>query len=374
MVADVATQRLSGLKLKQAWILKGNLEAVLALFPASRKTVCVAKLRSRREAMRGSICGMFVLVVVAGLARPVSGQVNNINSPDFQGLPEVRSNSLHGTTEERLNAVLTRADGSTAGVFEEKRVFLADGQGGVMAAKTLMEKGSAIGATHFVLDDHADGTRAIWTTEDHHAWKQKFPEGVAGRFSCWRIAPSEQTRSWYGIDGMFPEVTCRPAAERYCEPFGAVLSTPEGLLPAGASVAAGTYADCRESLSKPSKQDSERKDEDLGSAKILDFETHGCRVTFKTSEFTIVDEKWVAELGSEGSRKPLVLRSVYEGPYYIGSEKVTTAKTRIETTSFSLEEPDPGSLQPPKDYTIETVEMHEVPCAQPLPPVAPPAQ
>jgi hypothetical protein len=324
--------------------------------------------------MRERIGGLLMLAAMTGLALPVLGQVNSINTPVLQIVPEVRSKALPGTTEERLNAVLTRADGSTAGVFEEKRVFLADGRGGVMVAKTLMEKGSAIGATHFILDDHAEGTRAIWTTEDHHAWKQKFPEGVAGRFSCWRIAPSEQTRSWYGIDGMFPEVTCRPAAERYCEPFGAVLSTPEGLLPAGASVAAGTYADCRESLSKPSKQDSERKDEDLGSEKILDFETHGCRITFKTPEFTIVDEKWVAELGSEGSRKPLVLRSVYEGPYYIGSEKVTTAKTRIETTSYSLEEPDPTALQPPKDYTIETVEMHEVPCAQPLPPVAPPAQ
>jgi hypothetical protein len=127
-----------------------------------------------------------------------------------------------------------------------------------------------------------------------------------------------------------------------------------------------------ESLSGPPKQASKRRVEDLGIERILGFETHGCRVTFKSPEGTSVDEKWVAEFGLEGSRKPIVLRSVSEGPYYSGSNKLT-AKTRIETTSFGLEEQAPATLRPPEDYTIETVEMHEVHCMNQLPP-PPPAQ
>lgn len=315
--------------------------------------------------MRGSICAVIALVAVAGLAPPMLGQLNNINNPDPQKMPEARSKAQPGTAEQRVKTVLTRAEGSTAGGFEERRVAIGDSQGRLLLATTRMEKGAAIGATMFILDDHATGTRTEWSTENNHAKMQKFPEGVPGRSSCWETASEEQTLTrWWGASPFgFSFVTCRPAEEHYCDPWGAVLSTPVNLPGDGSSVVRGTYADCRESLSGPPKQDSERKDEDLGIEKILGFETHGCRVTFKNPEGTIVDEKWVAEFGLQGSRKPIVLRSVYESPWYGNSDKLT-AKTRIEMTSLSLEEPASTNLQPPKDYTIEPEEMHEVPCEQ----------
>jgi hypothetical protein len=309
--------------------------------------------------MRASVCGVLVLMAVASLVPSMLGQVNKINSPDPQIMLEVFSKAQPYTVEQRVKAVLTHPDGSTAGGFEEKQVISGDSQGRLLFAVTRMKNGAAVGATIFTLDDHAAGTRTGWSTENNLAKMQKFPEGDPERSSCWVIAPEEQTLTWRMYKLL--DVKCRPAAEHYCAPFGAVLSIPVALFSDGSSAAKGSYQDCRESLSRPPTQNSERKDEDLGTERILGFETHGCRGTWNTPEGTTVVEKWVAEFGLEGSRKPIVLRSVSESPYFDGSAKLT-AKVRIETISSNLDEPAPAALEPPTDYKIETVDMHEIPC------------
>jgi hypothetical protein len=82
----------------------------------------------------------------------------------------------------------------------------------------------------------------------------------------------------------------------------------------------------------------------------------GCRSTIEVRDGAITREAWWTEFGNSVERVGLLLRSSSEQPGY--------GKSKRETTKLSLGEPDAAIFQPPKSYTVKTVEMDEVPCIE----------
>jgi hypothetical protein len=297
--------------------------------------------------MRGSIWGVLALVAVAGWALPVSGQNVEPNGPGSQIKSTVRSASQPYTMKYRVKLAGVRSDGIITGKAEQDMVYSEDSQGRQLVAITSLEKGRTV----YRLDDHLAGTRTVWSTDKSEANVLKFPVGVPGRNSCWKIASG-------GLDFGLLRTTCFPSDEHYCDQFGAVSVAQAAVWRSGSSVAKASYGDCKNRLS--GARQILGKEEDLGTETILGFETHGCRITRKAAAGITVDEKWVVEFGLETSWQPLVMRSFYESPI-LAPETVTTTRNE-EMTSLALDEPAPATLQPPEDYEIKTVEMYEVPC------------
>jgi hypothetical protein len=109
--------------------------------------------------------------------------------------------------------------------------------------------------------------------------------------------------------------------------------------------------------------DAGKSVEDLGTQMIQGFEAQGCRRTEAVPKGSKINETWWVELGMGDSKVRLLVRSLDESPIFSDQ----TQKRTRELTFLRLDEPDLKTFQPPTDYEIRTVEMHEIPCEQRTP-------
>jgi hypothetical protein len=108
--------------------------------------------------------------------------------------------------------------------------------------------------------------------------------------------------------------------------------------------------------------------EDLGVQEILGVEARGIRITQTTPKgaagnnepLVTVEETWRA---TDPGLEHLLLRTERNDPQF--------GKSKQDAITLSLSEPDITSFQPPANYRLETVDLHQVPCPVPQPLEAP---
>jgi hypothetical protein len=99
--------------------------------------------------------------------------------------------------------------------------------------------------------------------------------------------------------------------------------------------------------------------EDLGTTVIEGIEAHGHRITRTVPAGSIGNDQPLVttiESWSAPSLMGLTLRSVTDDP--------RNGKTTREVVRLDLGEPEQTIFQPPSDYKVQTMEMHQVPCEQ----------
>jgi hypothetical protein len=211
-------------------------------------------------------------------------------------------------------------------------------------------EGSLNAFSDFTVTDPVDGRMIFWDTHHTEAKLLEYATPVRGRGSCWQAAPEDK----------FPRssASCRPAEQFQSLMFACrnevVDDAPltQEWLPAQA-----TYQDC-ELFFFAIPGTLEKKVEDLGTDTIQGFEAHGCRSTTESSSGTLIREYWAIKFGEEKFHILLKARETTLSPY---SGKQTQKQTK-ELTRLEVGEPDPSVFEPPKDYTVKTAVMHEVPC------------
>jgi len=245
--------------------------------------------------------------------------------------------------------------------------MVQDSQGRRLVVRTDLDKGDSA----YSVEDPIAGASFEWTTNSRVAKMLRYPEPVAGRRSCWIVAPEERRPApgdarIVGFNG----IICEPAERRqpaFCmrpeNSSNVLVRSPsdDPLIPEA------SYKDCldvREAITlSVFAGETDEQDEDLGSDTIKGFATHVCRITTKLKGRTIVRESWIARFGARESSVSLGLRRMAEEPLPLPS--MLTIKRSEEVVSLNLEEPDVTTFQPPMGYEIKTVEVQEVPCEEP---------
>jgi hypothetical protein len=141
--------------------------------------------------MRGSISGVMALFVAAGLALPVSAQVEHcgyIELPVHNRANTVRESY---TAEYQVSVQPLQKDGNTK-ITEFSEVFAIDSQGRWMNSRTvapLPEDESP--STYFCVYDPVAGIRTTWSVPGKEAWQMKIAEIEASHSSCTKMETHE---------------------------------------------------------------------------------------------------------------------------------------------------------------------------------------
>ena len=232
-----------------------------------------------------------MLVAVAGLALPVSGQVARSHTPRTSET-NVRAAKTPYTAEYKITHVQALADGTTI-TRESTEVRALDSQGRRMTATTIAS-GDRAPQTHVIVYDPVGRTQTTWHSPGKiaHVFKMSTPE-----------------------------------AEHTCS------------------------RDMRDDVSVVSGPKSKLTSENLGTESIQGVEARGRRYTTTISAGAMgndapvvsTSESWTAlNVGLNG----LVVRDSRDDP--------RSGKTTRELTSLSQNEPDPATFQPPEGYEIVT--------------------
>jgi hypothetical protein len=317
--------------------------------------------------MRARFYWTLAVFMVTGLAFPVLGQITNLGSDQSSAgrkdAPEkvasvkraapVKHRQRSFSMVSKITSVLTRTDGAKI-TSESEQITAQDSLGRSLGT------GSNNGSPVYTALDPISGTLTVWNTHSGLAKAVKLPEAVPGRKSCWKIAPEDLNKVRGEVEFGVSGTTCQPAGRRSTYCIESVNESSAVVKPSSedSPEAETTFEDCTRNLASTifSSQVLEKKEEDLGTQTIQGFVTHGCRVTTKYTTGTHVRELWLAKRG-------LDLRRVDEEPLSLPG--MSTSKRSMDLISLSLQEPDLTTFQPPADYEIKTVEMHEVPCEQP---------
>jgi hypothetical protein len=234
-----------------------------------------------------------MLVAVAGLALPVSGQVARSHTP-ITSETHVRAAKMPYTAEYKITNVQALADGTTI-TREWTDVKALDSQGRRMTATT-STSGDRGPQTHVIVYDPVARTQTTWHSSSKVAHVFRMP--TAG-------------------------------AEHTCS------------------------RDMRDDVPVVSGPKSKVTSETLGTESIQGVEARGHRYTTTTpagamgndAPLVSVAEAWTAlAAGLNG----LVVRYSRDDP--------RSGKTMRELTSLSQNEPDPATFQPPEGYEIVTKE------------------
>lgn len=321
--------------------------------------------------MRGCTRPAFAAFAMTGLAlfavvERSSGQA--VAPPKFPANRPVQFQPY--TVELRITTLRTHADG-TNDVQENDEIMAQDSQGRSLFANTNLKTGFSA----YTVNDPVSGVRILWNTQNTQAKMLKFPEPVPERKSCWEIAPEELHYQQGDVQIGLRGTTCWPAGQH--QPPNCRQPRDETNAMAWKSTedpraSAASYADCVRALESVILDGTtSEEDQDLGTERIQGFETHCCRVTRMVPGGAIVRESWMTKIGSQRDSAILALRSMDDRPLLLAG--MLTLKQSTELTNLDLREPDLSIFQPPRDYEIKTVEMHEVPCGQQRPHSALPA-
>ncbi|MGA2890083.1 MAG: hypothetical protein ABSE51_18710 [Terracidiphilus sp.] len=254
--------------------------------------------------MRGSIHG--VLLLAAGLALPVAGQVQGRLAANVELGNSAHVARLPYTAEYKITRVRTLSDGST--ITQESTELVAhDSQGRRMTSTTTTpvsgDQTPQMSRTHVMVFDPVAHTNINWSTPGQKATVMAMSSPLAGR-GCQSTALASSPSA----------VTARP---------------------------------------KPTV-------EDLGIETIQGIEAHGRRTTWTTPAGTIgnseplvhTTELWMA---TAPGLRGLVAREVNDDPQ--------SGKMTRELMNFSQAEPDASAFQPPAGYEIENKEVPVPACA-----------
>jgi len=234
-----------------------------------------------------------MLVAVAGLALPVSGQVPRSHGSVTSEV-NVRAAKTPYTAEYKVMHVQALADGTTI-TRESTEVKALDSQGRRMTATTITS-GDRAGQTHVIVYDPVARTQTTWHS----------PIKIAHVF---KMSTAE--------------------AEHTCS------------------------RDMRDDVSVISGPKSKMTSENLGTESIEGVEARGRQYTTTTPAGAVgndaplvsTSDVWTAlNVGLNG----LVVRYIRDDP--------RSGKTMRELTSLSQNEPDPATFQPPEGYEIVTKE------------------
>jgi hypothetical protein len=263
--------------------------------------------------MRGSICGLLVLVAAAGMALPLHCQTGGAQAASSGTAPH-KPPPQHYTAETKETWVRKLPDGTVI-TQEINRVRAVDSEGRSMESTTKSTElldGKPV--TNFDVRDEAADITISWTSYGTKATVRKILGNVSRGYTL-----SESMAS-------------SPACARQI-----FLQAHDGSL---------TYVD-------------------LGTTIIQGVEAHGFRVTRTTpvgaegndQPMVHTEETW-ATTGDNPGR--LVVRRVSDDPKY--------GRSTLELVSLSLEEPDLSVFQPPAGYEIETEDCTQFPCRISKPP------
>ncbi|MGA9068675.1 MAG: hypothetical protein WB424_00385 [Terracidiphilus sp.] len=249
--------------------------------------------------MRGSICGVFVLAVVVGLALPVVAQVERGRTHVEMAHPRVTP--LPYTAEYKTTRVRTLADGSLS-TRESTEVVAVDAQGRRMTSTTTVPlTGDQTPVTRVTVFDPIAHTNTSWTVPGQRVTVLTMPAPGALRPAC---APNSTATS----------------STHFGATFGVDRTQPY----------------------RPNI-------EDLGTDTILGLEARGRRTVTMIPAGKVgndtptqrTSETWTAITpGLAG----LVVRQVTEDPL--------AGKTNKELVNFTQAEPDAALFQPPADYEV----------------------
>jgi hypothetical protein len=239
-----------------------------------------------------------MLVAVAGLALPVSGQISrnrtSVTTETNERETNVRAAKTPYTAEYKITHVQTLTDGTTI-TRETTEVKALDSQGRRMIATTITS-GDRAPATHVMVYDPVARAQTIW----------RAPGKIAHVFKM-----------------------STPGAERTCA------------------------RDMRDDVSVVSGPKSKMTSENLGTESIQGVEARGRRYTTtipagamgNDAPLVSTSEMWTALAGGLNG---LLVRDIRDDP--------RSGKTTRELTSLSQSEPDPATFQPPEGYEIVTKE------------------
>jgi hypothetical protein len=222
--------------------------------------------------------------------------------------------------------------------------------------------GSLSTSGNFTVDDPVAGRMIFWDAFHPEAKVLEYAKPVPGRESCWQVAPEDMSMT--REKPQLAPVRCQPAGQLQHIHTACRNEVDDAPLTLSWPPAPATYQDCVTKLSEGVASDNlEKKDEDLGTDTIQGFEAHGCRST-KTSDGTFISELWVIKFGDEKQAAKFGVRQIYDQvPYSVKPFPVPIDRRRTtELSRMDLAEPDPSVFEPPKDYTLKTAVMHEVPC------------
>jgi hypothetical protein len=248
--------------------------------------------------MRELFIKAMMLVAVAGLALPVSGQISrsrtSVTTETNVRETNVRAAKTPYTAEYKITHVQTLTDGTTI-TRETTEVKALDSQGRRMTATT-MTSGDRAPATHVMVYDPVARAQTIW----------RAPGKIAHVFKM-----------------------STPGAERTCA------------------------RDMRDDVSVVSGPKSKMTSENLGTESIQGVEARGRRYTTtipagamgNDAPLVSTSEMWTALAGGLNG---LLVRDIRDDP--------RSGKTTRELTSLSQSEPDPATFQPPEGYEIVTKE------------------
>jgi len=248
----------------------------------------------------------WVVLLIAGLALAVCGQVAGSQTA-------VAVKRQPYTAEYKMTVVRTLANGATI-THVTKLVRAMDSQGRTVRI------GTGIGAdgapnqdsTLVQMQDPVAGTSGVWMARNKTGWITKLPPR------------NEQHGCWADADGnirMNYEPSNRP---------------PVGQPPYTKPVTA-----------------------DLGTETIMGLEARGRRVTTTIPTGGVGNDRPLVRTDEDWTATTLGLRLRYS------LSDPQMGKETMDLVNLNLSEPDPMLFQPPANYKIVTVELHQVTCPAP---------
>jgi hypothetical protein len=274
------------------------------------------------------------LALAAGSGLAVTAQ----NGQDSTA-PKTPYTIAYGTVSVR-----TLADGTTI-THKTRQILSQDSEGRTFFSITEREGQRLV--TRVNIQDPVAQTRTSWTDPGDTATVTRFlPASGTGAPDCMLVLSTPSN------------ATDEP------EPEDADRRGVVGKLVGGAMSATSPYAP-RNTFQRPTVSGSV---EDLGVQFIQGIEAHGTRITQTTPKgvagnnepLVRVEETWRA---TDPGLESLLLQTQRNDPQF-GTNKQ-------ETLSVSLSEPDVSSFQPPANYQLVTVDLHQVPCPAPHPLASP---
>jgi hypothetical protein len=311
--------------------------------------------------MRGSFCGVMALVAVASLALQGLGQTSSVPESGSSVLP-VRYTSQPYKAETNGTGVHTKADGTSV-TLQGNTFFARDSQGRSVQKGCIEMKDPDQDCSlyEYIADDPVARTQTIWRPSTHEAKVFVYPSPVPGSTSCWRVSAEDANVPKGDIPVMYKEMSCSPTG------VSPAICMKDRLIKKPydkSQIPEASYEDCLKSFLVTgfhANKVLQNKEEDLGSETIQGFDSHGCRISTTYAEGNLVRENWITRFAPRSSQHAIVLRREDQ---FTDSRSGAITQSTEEITTLDTSEQDLATFQPPKDYQIKTVEMHEVPCEQ----------
>jgi hypothetical protein len=295
------------------------------------------------------LCSALALCASLALPNPLLAQLSEPPQTTLPSPPDYAT-MLPLTTKSTYTYTQTSSDGKTSSQTEET-VVVNDSQGRRSTANTVTHSG----VTTYLVDDPIAAKRFSWISSSKLAKALKYPEPIAGRRSCWKIPPEELAPARGEPHLNITGTTCMPAEYPlrqgpYCKSEYLPTSSARDF-----PLVSVTAPSCASLFQR-------QPFEDLGTKSINGFLAQGCSTNGQHGYQ--INEAWWITLTSGTLTANLQVQALaeYQGPNH------QDLKTTQNLTLLQVREPDPSTFRPSPDAEIRTVEMHEVPCAQALPP------